>query len=79
MYSIENFLANNSKYKIYEAKDDYFINENQLKWLKKTGSNKITLLQNGSHLGFLYRKEFQESFKNDIFISDSDILRTVKK
>lgn len=79
MYSIENFLANNSKYKIYEAKDDYFISENQLKWLKKTGSNKITLLQNGSHLGFLYRKEFQDSFKNDIFISDSDILRTVKK
>jgi len=66
MYSIEKFLTNNDKYKIYETMDDYFINEKQLSWLKKIGQNKVVLLQNGAHLGFLYRKEFQDSLKNDI-------------
>lgn len=73
LYSIEQFLSNNNKYKIYEAMDDYYINKEQLNWLKKIGLNKVVLLQNGSHLGFLYRKEFQDSFKNDILISQPDI------
>ncbi len=64
--SIEKFLLNSNKYKIYEAIDDYFINEKQLYWLKQIGLNKVVLLKNGSHMGFLYRKEFQDSFKKDI-------------
>jgi phospholipid-binding lipoprotein MlaA len=81
LYSIEKFLANSGKYKIYEAKDDYFINETQLCWLKKIGANKVVLLQNGSHLGFLYRKEFQESFKKDIFMfkPDSNLIHIVER
>lgn len=72
LYSIKKFLTNSNKYKIYEAMDDYYTNENQLNWLKEIGLNKVVLLQNGSHLGFLYRKEFQDSFKNDISIFKPD-------
>lgn len=75
MYSIEKFLTNNAKYKIYAAIDDYYTNEEQLNWLKKTGSNKVVLLQNGSHLGFLYRKEFQDALKNDIAISELGLIQ----
>lgn len=74
MYSIEKFLANSDKYKIYEARDDYFVNNKQLSWIKATCSNKVVLLQNGSHLGFLYRKEFQDSFKKDILNFASNVI-----
>lgn len=79
LYSIEKFLSHNNKYKIYEALDDYFVNEKQLGWLKNVGSNKVVLLQNGSHLGFLYRKEFQDSFKDDILIPKTDMPVTKDK
>ena len=78
LYSIEKFLTTNSKYKIYEAMDDHFTNEKQLSWLKKIGSDKVVLLQNGSHLGFLYRKEFQDSLKNDIVILNSETVPTTQ-
>lgn len=68
LYSISDFLATSDKYKVYEAMDDYFINQKQLGWLKKTGSNKVVVLNNGSHLGFLYRKEFQDSLKTEIAV-----------
>lgn len=67
LYSIGKFLSTSGKYKIYTARDDYFLTERQLNWLKGIAPNKVVLLQNGSHLGFLYRKEFQESLKKDIF------------
>lgn len=79
LYSIQKFLTNSDKYKIYEAMDDYYTNEQQLNWLKTIGSNKVVLLKNGSHLGFLYRKEFQDSFKKDIFVSNIETIQKAKK
>ena len=66
LYSISDFIKNSDKYKIYHTLDDYFVSPRQLAWLRKLSSNRTVLLNNGSHLGFLYRKEFQDSLKNDI-------------
>lgn len=66
LYSLSDFLKNNKNYKIYHALDDCFTSPEQLTWLKNQTQNKSVLFSNGSHLGFLYRKEFLEEFKKDI-------------
>lgn len=66
LYSIANFLKENKNYKIYHSLDDYFINKNQLERIKLYSPTQVLCLNNGSHLGFLYRKEFLDSLKKDI-------------
>lgn len=66
MYSISDFLQRDQKYKIYHTLDDYFVNHQQLAWLKQQTGDRSVFLSNGSHLGFLYRKEFLDSFQKDI-------------
>ena len=66
LYSVANFLQKSEKYKIYHSLDDYYVNPEQLAWLKKQSNNKAVFFNNGSHLGFLYRKEFLDEFKKDI-------------
>ena len=66
LYSLADFLQNNKKYKIYHSIDDYYVNAEQLMWLKRQSANKSVFFSNGSHLGFLYRKEFLDEFKKDI-------------
>ena len=64
--SLTDFLQTNKKYKIYHTMDDYYVNPEQLIWLKKQSNDKSVFFNNGSHLGFLYRKEFLDEFKKDI-------------
>ncbi len=66
LHSIAGYLQNNDNYKIYHTVDDYLVSQQQLKKLKEYSNNKIVFLNNGSHLGFLYRKEFQDELKKDI-------------
>lgn len=66
LYSLTDFLQKNNNYKIYHTLDDCFVNPEQLIWLKKETNNKSVFFSNGSHLGFLYRKEFLDEFKKDI-------------
>ena len=66
MYSMADFLKRNDNYKIYHALDDYYVNSEQLVWLKKQTDNKSVFFNNGSHLGFLYRKEFLDELRKDI-------------
>lgn len=68
LYSLTNFLQKSNKYKIYHALDDYFVNPEQLIWLKEQTNNKSVFFSNGSHLGFLYRKEFLDEFKKDTML-----------
>lgn len=63
LYSIADYLKNNDNYKIYESMDDFLINQSQLEQLKAYSPQNVICLNNGSHLGFLYRKEFLESLK----------------
>lgn len=65
LYSISEYLENNDNYKIYHSLDDYLVNSQQLAMLKKYTGNKSIYLNNGSHLGFMYRKEFIESLINE--------------
>ena len=51
---------------IYHSLDDYLVNANQLALLKDYCRKNLVLLNNGSHLGFLYRKEFLNSLKSEI-------------
>lgn len=69
MQSLSGFLQNSDKYKIYHTLDDYFVNREQLIWLKNQTQNKSVLYSNGSHLGCMYRPEFMEAFKNEIKIN----------
>lgn len=66
LYSIEDFLKTSDNYKIYLTKDDFFVNKQQLAWLKSVTGSKSLLFSNGSHLGFLYRPEFSEHFIEDL-------------
>lgn len=69
LYSIADFLKNSSNYKIYHTLDDYLVNHQQLKDLKKISKDKVVLIDHGAHLGFLYRKEFIDELKKDIAIN----------
>lgn len=64
--SISNYLINNNNYKIYHSINDYLTNTNQLKKLKQYSGSKLVLLDNGAHLGFLYRDEFIEDLQKTI-------------
>lgn len=66
LYSLAGFLNKNKKYKIYQTLDDYFVTSEQLIWLKNNSKEKAVFFSNGSHLGFMYRKEFIDRFKKDI-------------
>ena len=66
LYSIMDYLERANNYKIYHSLNDYLTNTTQLKKLKEyTGANTV-LIDNGSHLGFLYRQEFIDNLKNTI-------------
>lgn len=71
LFSISDFLQKSDKYKIYHTLDDYYVNPEQLIRLKQTCGSKSVYFNNGSHLGFLYRKEFQDEFKKDIKLENS--------
>lgn len=71
LYSLAGFLQRSTKYKIYHTLDDYFVNTQQLAWLKKQCNDKSVFFNNGAHLGFLYRKEFLDAFKKDIMIKNT--------
>ncbi len=66
LHSISDYLKNNNNYKIYHSLNDYLTNQSQLKKLKQYSGSKTVLLDNGAHLGFLYRKEFLDDLKNTI-------------
>ena len=66
LYSISDYLKSANNYKIYHSLDDFFTNKSQIKQLKSYSPQNVVCLNNGSHLGFLYRKEFLEELKKDI-------------
>lgn len=66
LHSIANYLINKDNYKIFHSLDDYLTNKKQLRDLKDYCDNKLTLFNNGSHLGFLYRDEFLEALRKEI-------------
>ena len=66
LVAISNYLEHNNNYIIYHTVNDYLINKTQLKQLKRMSGNKLFILNNGSHMGFLYRPEFIIHLKNTI-------------
>ncbi len=79
LYSITDFLQKSNKYKIYHALDDYLVNKEQLAWLKQQTKDRSTYFSNGSHLGFLYRKEFIAEFKKEVTKNLAQIAQAGKK
>ena len=69
LHSISEFLANNDNYKIYHSINDYLTNTFQLKRLKEYTGTKTVLVDNGAHLGFLYRDEFIQHLKDSIALN----------
>ncbi len=69
LLSISDFLQNSTNYKIYHTLDDYLVNQKQLKQLKIRTGKKTLLLNNGAHLGFLYKPEFLEDLKHEISLN----------
>ena len=70
LYSLADYLSQNDNYRIYESFDDYLINKDQIQKLKNIAGGHLTCINCGSHLGFLYRKEFLDDLKNAIFMPD---------
>ena len=73
LHSISNFLENSDNYKIYHSLTDYLTNDKQLKRLKQYSQDKVVLLDNGAHLGFLYRQEFIDDLKDTISLKSKFI------
>ena len=65
LHKISDYLMHADNYKIYHSINDYLTNQKQLKQLKLYTGKKTVLFDNGSHLGFLYRKEFIDELKSD--------------
>lgn len=70
IFQLNEYLAKSDKYKIYHTLDDFYVAQNDLIKLKEISKNKITFINNGSHLGFLYRAEFLDSLKNDLKLKE---------
>lgn len=66
LHYISNYLLQGNNYRIYHALDDYFVTDEQLKKLKDYTGEKTLIFNHGSHLGFLYRKEFMDNLIDDI-------------
>ena len=71
LLSLEEYLKNNSNYKIYHSLDDYLTTHAQLKKLKLCTGKKTILMSNGGHLGFLYTKEFLDNLKGEIRLNNN--------
>ena len=69
LYALSEYLTTNNNYKIYESFDDYLLNQEQILKLKNIAGDNLKCLNCGAHLGFLYRKEFLDDFKNNIILS----------
>ena len=67
LFALSEYLTNNDNYIIYEAFDDYLLNREQIAKLKTMAGKHLTCVNCGSHLGFLYRKEFLDEFKKTVF------------
>lgn len=72
LYNIKPYLKKGNNYRIYFSMDDYLTNETQLKNLRKITGGKTTLIDKGSHLGFLYREEFLEDLKSEISLKKDE-------
>ncbi len=66
LHSISEYLKNSDNYKIYHSINDYLTTPQQLKKLKLYTGKKSVYMDNGAHLGFLYREEFLNELKKDI-------------
>ena len=66
LYVLSGYLSKNNNYKIYHALDDYFVNRVQISKLKDFAGANLICLNCGSHLGFLYRKEFENEIKKAV-------------
>lgn len=64
--AISDYLINSNNYKIFHSLDDYLITKEGLKDLKRCCDDKITIFNNGAHLGFMYRDEFINELKKEI-------------
>lgn len=79
LFQITDFLKNNNNYVIYHTMDDYLVNYDQLTNLKKYCKDNIILFNNGSHLGFLYRKEFLKSLESQIPVTEINLKNKEKE
>ncbi len=68
LYSISDYLENADNYIIFHSINDYLTTPSQLKKLKLYTGNKSVYLDNGAHLGFMYRDEFLQMLKSEISI-----------
>jgi len=66
LYELEDFLKSSPNIHVFASKDDYLLSPEHVQWLKNTAKGKITIFSNGSHMGFLYRQEFQDKFIKEI-------------
>lgn len=79
LLSINDYLKNGNNYKIYHTLDDYLVNQKLLKQLKQLTGKKTVLIDHGSHLGYLYRKEFLDELKKDINLNPEKLADKLAK
>ena len=65
LFALSEYLKNNNNYRIYHSLDDYFVNKKQIAKLKNIADSKLICFNCGAHLGFMYRKEFEQALKKE--------------
>ena len=66
LHSISDYLEKADNYVIFHSVNDYLTTPSQLKKLKLYTGKKSIYLDNGAHLGFMYREEFLQMLKDEI-------------
>ncbi len=66
LFALSDYFSSNNNYKIFHSLDDYFVNKTQISKLKDFTGKNLICLNCGAHLGFLYRKEFEEALKKEL-------------
>lgn len=66
LLALNKYFKENDNYKIYQSLDDYFTNKQQIAKLKTLTGKHMTCINCGAHLGFLYRKEFENVLMSEL-------------
>lgn len=64
--AIENTLKNNEKIRVIHTSNDFLLKDKDREWLKSTLGDRITFINKGGHLGYLYNDQALELICKDV-------------
>ncbi len=69
--AIENTLKNNKKIRVIHTENDFLLKDQDRTWLDATIWDRITTINKGGHLGYIYNEQALELISNNVKLTDS--------